>query len=143
MLIGLLLAAGLILLTGNVDPELVTGLGAVPAFLPFLVPLAVIAVPFLDLLLAFLRRTRAGRSPFAADKLHLHHRLLEMGHSQRRAVLVMYAGTALLAFGSVALALVPVFWAALIVAVGAVGLALVIRWPTIVAARSRTSGAGL
>jgi UDP-GlcNAc:undecaprenyl-phosphate/decaprenyl-phosphate GlcNAc-1-phosphate transferase len=136
MLIGLLLAAGLILLTGNVDPELVTGLGAVPTFLPFLVPLAVIAVPFLDLLLAVGRRTRARRSPFAPDKQHLHHRLLEMGHSQRRAVLVMYAGTALLAFGSVALALVPVSWAALFLALGAAGLTAVVRWPQLVAARA-------
>ncbi len=136
MLIGLLLAAGLILLTGNVDPELVTGLGVVPAFLPFLVPLAVLAVPFLDLLLAVIRRTRARRSPFAPDKEHLHHRLLEMGHSQRRAVLVMYAGTALLAFGAVALALVPARWAVLFLTLGAVGLLLVVRWPRIVAARA-------
>ncbi len=136
MLIGLLLAAGLILLTGNVDPELVSGLGVVPAFLPFLIPLAVIAVPFLDLLLAVIRRTRAGRSPFAPDKQHLHHRLLEMGHSQRRAVLVMYAGTALLAFGSVALALVPVSWALLFLTLGAVALAVVVFWPRWVAARA-------
>ena len=113
-----------------------TGLGAVPTFLPFLVPLAVIAVPFLDLLMAVVRRTRAGRSPFAPDKQHLHHRLLEMGHSQRRAVLVMYAGTALLAFGSVALALVPVPWAVFFLLLGAAGLALVVRWPRVVAART-------
>jgi UDP-GlcNAc:undecaprenyl-phosphate GlcNAc-1-phosphate transferase len=141
MLIGLLLAAGLILLTGSVDPELVSGLGAVPAFLPFLIPAAVIAVPFLDLLLAVVRRTRAGRSPFAPDKQHLHHRLLEMGHSQRRAVLVMYAGTALVAFGSVALALVPVGWAVLVLALGALGLGLVVRWPRIVAARESRASA--
>ena len=102
-----------------------------PALLPLLLPLAVIAVPFVDLLLAVVRRTRAGRSPFAPDKQHLHHRLLEMGHSQRRAVLVMYAGTALLAFGTVALALVPVSWALLFLTLGAIGLALVVRWPPV------------
>ncbi len=136
MLIGLLLAAGLILLTGQVDPERISGVGAVTAFLPVLVPLAVLAVPFMDLLLAVVRRTRARRSPFAPDKQHLHHRLLEMGHSQRRAVLVMYAGTALLAFGSVALALVPALWAAAFVLLGAGALTLFVRWPRLVASRA-------
>jgi UDP-GlcNAc:undecaprenyl-phosphate GlcNAc-1-phosphate transferase len=51
------------------------------------------------------RRTRAGRSPFAPDKAHLHHRLLEIGHSHTRAVLIMYCWTALLAFAFVAVSL--------------------------------------
>ena len=49
---------------------------------------------------------------------------------------MMYAGTALLAFGSVALALVPVSWAALFLALGAAGLTAVVRWPRLVAARA-------
>ena len=52
-----------------------------------------------------MRRTRAGRSPFAPDKAHLHHRLLEIGHSHTRAVLIMYCWTALLAFAFVAVSL--------------------------------------
>jgi len=75
----------------------------------------VLAFPLVDLLLAVLRRTRAGRSPFAADKLHLHHRLLEIGHSHRRAVLILYLWTAVLAFGAVALSIygvsAEVLWA--------------------------------
>jgi len=63
----------------------------------------------LDLLMAVVRRTRKGLSPFHADKMHLHHRLLEIGHSQRRAVLLIYLWAALLAFGAVALALFDVF----------------------------------
>ena len=51
----------------------------------------------LDLVLAVVRRTRAGRSPFAPDKQHLHHRLLEIGHSHRRAVLIMWLWAALVA----------------------------------------------
>ena len=39
-------------------------------------PLAVLFIPFIDLLMAVVRRTRAGHSPFAPDKMHLHHRLL-------------------------------------------------------------------
>jgi len=59
-------------------------------------------IPVLDLLMAIVRRTRAGRSPFSPDKLHLHHRLLEVGHSHRRSVLLIYSWTALIAFGTVA-----------------------------------------
>ena len=59
-------------------------------------------------MLAVIRRTRAGRNPFAPDKQHLHHRLLEMGHSQVRAVLLMYAWTAVVAGAAVALAFIPV-----------------------------------
>ena len=47
-------------------------------------------------------------SPFSPDKMHLHHRLLEIGHSQRRAVLLIYLWAGLLAFGAVALAFAPV-----------------------------------
>src|SRR4051794_35445505 len=61
----------------------------------------VLAVPFVDLALAVVRRTRAGRSPFSPDKQHLHHRLLEIGHSHLRAVLLMWMWAALLGFGGV------------------------------------------
>ncbi len=59
-------------------------------------------MPLVDLVLAVVRRTRAGRSPFAPDKQHLHHRLLEIGHSHRRAVLIMWLWAGLIAFGTVA-----------------------------------------
>ena len=62
-------------------------------------------MPLADLILAVVRRTRAGRSPFAPDKQHLHHRLLEIGHSQRRAVLIMWMWAALVAFGTVLVSL--------------------------------------
>lgn len=71
---------------------------------PLTVVAAVVFVPLLDLLMAVVRRTRAGLSPFSPDKMHLHHRLLEIGHSQRRAVLLIYLWSAVLAFGGVALA---------------------------------------
>jgi UDP-GlcNAc:undecaprenyl-phosphate GlcNAc-1-phosphate transferase len=106
MLIGLLLAASSITLTGKFDSQVVGDASVLPALLPLVLPVAVIAVPFTDLLLAVTRRTRAGRSPFAPDKQHLHHRLLEIGHSHRRAVVVMWIWTALVAFGVVVVALV-------------------------------------
>ena len=138
MLLGLLLAAAMILLTGNFDPSLLSGLGVVPIFLPVLLPIAVIAVPFLDLCLAVVRRTRAGRSPFEADMQHLHHRLLLLGHSQTRAVMLLYGVTAVIAFGAVALALVSAMWAAALVAVSIVALAIVVMWPR--RSRARASG---
>jgi UDP-GlcNAc:undecaprenyl-phosphate GlcNAc-1-phosphate transferase len=43
------------------------------------------------------RRARGGRAPWTADKAHLHHRLMELGHSQTRAVVIMYLWSALIA----------------------------------------------
>ena len=88
-----------------------------------------LAVPLVDLLLAVVRRTRAGRNPFAPDKQHLHHRLLEMGHSQARAVLIMYAWTALVAGTAVAIAFVPVPYAVGGFVVGLGLLIYVVRRP--------------
>ena len=69
-------------------------------------------MPIADLVLAVIRRTRAGRSPFAPDKQHLHHRLLEIGHSQRRAVLIMWMWAALVAGSTVLVSLYtgPLMW---------------------------------
>ncbi|MCU1678515.1 MAG: glycosyl transferase, family 4 [Frankiales bacterium] len=101
MLIGLFLGAATVTMTGSTDPDALTSSLSVPAFLPLMLPFATIAVPFVDLLLAVFRRARHGRSPFAPDKLHLHHRLLEIGHTQTRAVLIMYLWTALLGAAAV------------------------------------------
>lgn len=101
MLIGLLLAASVISVTGEVSLGGTAGGEALPSLIPLAVPLLVLFVPFVDLLLAVIRRTRAGRSPFSPDKLHLHHRLLEIGHSQRRAVGLLWFWAALLGFGGV------------------------------------------
>ena len=76
-----------------------------PLALPLLIPIAVLFIPFVDLVMAVVRRSLRGRSPFSPDKMHLHHRLLSIGHSHRRAVLVMYFWAALLSFGAVALSI--------------------------------------
>ena len=108
MLLGLLLATSTISLTGQLDPsQLADGQGGLmPLVLPLVLPLAILALPFLDLTMAFVRRTYAGRWWFLPDKQHLHHRLLERGHSQRRAVLLMYVWSALVSFGVIVLGLV-------------------------------------
>ncbi|WP_405619180.1 MraY family glycosyltransferase [Streptomyces sp. NBC_00076] len=111
MLIGLVLAAGAISITGQVDPDALKLFAGseqaavhqtVPVYIPLLLPLTIIAIPAADLVLAIVRRTWRGQSPFAADRGHLHHRLLEVGHSHSRAVLIMYFWSALIAFGALA-----------------------------------------
>jgi UDP-GlcNAc:undecaprenyl-phosphate GlcNAc-1-phosphate transferase len=103
MLVGLMLSAAATTATTNVDTQGITGpADSLPLLLPLLLSLAVLAIPFIDLLLAVVRRLGKGRSPFAPDKQHLHHRLLELGHSHRRAVLLMYFWAALLSFGCTA-----------------------------------------
>jgi UDP-GlcNAc:undecaprenyl-phosphate GlcNAc-1-phosphate transferase len=114
MFVGLMLSAAATTATTTVDPQgFNQALGPVPLLLPLL-PIAILALPFVDLLLAVLRRTRRGHSPFSPDKHHLHHRLLEIGHSHRRAVLLLYFWSALVAFAGVGLSfrhgLWPVVW---------------------------------
>jgi UDP-GlcNAc:undecaprenyl-phosphate/decaprenyl-phosphate GlcNAc-1-phosphate transferase len=107
MLIGLTLAGSAMTLTGQFAAvDMTQGAGGsqaslLPTLLPIILPISILIVPFADLVLAVVRRTRAGRSPFAADKEHLHHRLLEIGHSHRRAVLIMWLWAGLIAFGGV------------------------------------------
>ena len=133
MLIGLMLSAAAVSAAGRADPQTMSSLGGVlPLTLPLLIPLAILAIPLVDLILAVLRRTKAGRSPFAPDKQHLHHRLLEIGHSQRRAVLTMYFWSALLAFGTVGIAITgetgPVLLGMVVLAVIAVVLSQLPRF---------------
>lgn len=124
-LLGLMLAASTITLTGYLDPGALVGdaqsrTSLLPALLPLILPIAVLALPFVELILTVVRRTRAGRSPFAADRGHLHHRLMDLGHSMTRAVLVMYLWAGLVAFGAVAIGL-RTTW----VTIGAVGIGLI------------------
>ncbi len=133
LLIGFLLACSAISLTGQFSTTTISrGVGGadaslLPALLPLFLPFSVLLVPFVDLLLAVVRRTRAGRSPYAPDKQHLHHRLLEIGHSQRRAVLVMYLWASLVAFGVVVVSLFSGWWSAAGISVMA-GLALLLTF---------------
>jgi UDP-GlcNAc:undecaprenyl-phosphate GlcNAc-1-phosphate transferase len=141
LLLGLLLAASVVAVTGQVDPTMVSDAQIVPAFFPVLLPLAVLLVPMVDLVLAVVRRLGRGQSPFAADRRHLHHRLLDLGHSHARAVGVMYLWTAVLSFGAVATAFVPLRWW-LPVFLGVVALSLVLTLGPMQARRAgRPAGA--
>lgn len=115
MLLGLMLAASAITLTGQIDPNAISAEKLGPTLLPLLLPFAVLAIPVVDLLLAIVRRIRAGKSPFAPDKEHLHHRLLSAGNSQLRTSFIMYLWTASIAFPATISAFAPI-WLALLVA---------------------------
>ncbi len=114
MLLGLMLAACTITLTGGVDPAAIGSTNIGPAVLPLVLPVLAIIVPLADLALAVVRRTSAGRSPFAPDKQHLHHRLLEIGHSHPRAVLLMYMWSILTGGGVLLVATLGGTWPALL-----------------------------
>jgi UDP-GlcNAc:undecaprenyl-phosphate GlcNAc-1-phosphate transferase len=70
-----------------------------------LVPVVALGLPIADTLLAMLRRALAGRPMFSADREHIHHRLLDLGLSQRRAVITLYGAAVLLGAMAVILTL--------------------------------------
>lgn len=111
MLLGLVLSASTLTLTGQfVMVDMSGGLYGDASWLvllvPVLLPLSIMIIPFADLVLAVLRRLRAGRSPFTPDKQHLHHQMLELGHSHVRAVVILWMWAALIGIGGVVAGLV-------------------------------------
>lgn len=136
MLIGLVLSASAITLTGQYSgTELSKGAMGSPAslaptFLPLALPITLLVVPIADLVLAVVRRTRRGQAFYHPDKQHIHHRLLEIGHSQRRAVLIMWMWAALVAGSTVVISLYtgPLMWT-LIGSAAAVTITLTLLLP--------------
>jgi UDP-GlcNAc:undecaprenyl-phosphate GlcNAc-1-phosphate transferase len=111
MLLGLVLSGSTLTLTGQFAGVQLNQSGDFNAgnwlviLLPILLPISILVVPFLDLVLAVVRRTRRGQMFYHPDKEHLHHRLLEFGHSQRLAVVIMWLWAGLIAFGAVLVSL--------------------------------------
>jgi UDP-GlcNAc:undecaprenyl-phosphate GlcNAc-1-phosphate transferase len=104
MFIGLTMAAATTSTAGKIDPSTIGGRSTTIALLaPLIVALAVVFIPVLDFFLAVIRRARAGRSPLSADKQHLHHRMLNLGHTHRQAVLIFYVWALVFAGGAVSL----------------------------------------
>jgi UDP-GlcNAc:undecaprenyl-phosphate GlcNAc-1-phosphate transferase len=102
MLLGLVLGATTV---SGIGSSNVLSSGPAEAFLayfPLLIPVLVIVLPILDAVFAVIRRVRRHRSVFHADKEHLHHRLMDLGHGHRQAVIVMYAWSALAAGAALA-----------------------------------------
>lgn len=128
LVVGMLMAVSTISVTGQIDPGIDRS-QLVPVFIPLLLPFAVLVVPLLDFGLAVLRRLRAGKSPFSADRKHLHHRLLDMGHSHFHAVLIFYAWTAVVAFGALLFLFLTWWWALTAVVIGLIVCTLVTLAP--------------
>ncbi|QHC57031.1 undecaprenyl/decaprenyl-phosphate alpha-N-acetylglucosaminyl 1-phosphate transferase [Rathayibacter tanaceti] len=114
LLVGMLMATSAIAVTGQIDPAQLAAKELLPAFIPIILPFAILVVPLMDFGLAVIRRLRAGKSPFSADRKHLHHRLLDMGHSHLHAVLIFYAWTAVVAFSCLLMFVVDVLWVPLV-----------------------------
>jgi UDP-GlcNAc:undecaprenyl-phosphate GlcNAc-1-phosphate transferase len=134
MLLGLLLAYGPISSTASLDqnilvhfPQGTHPVNRFPTILPLIIPVAIWIIPYTDMVLAVIRRTVKGMSPFDADRQHLHHRLLNLGHSDRSAVLLMYLWAALFSGLVVGLSVlrISLIWFAVITlaAIGALLLA--------------------
>ncbi|MCU1584509.1 MAG: undecaprenyl-phosphate alpha-N-acetylglucosaminyl 1-phosphate transferase [Microbacteriaceae bacterium] len=121
LFVGLMMATSAISVTGQVDlAALPFAKQYIPAFIPILLPLAILVIPLLDFGLAVFRRLRAGKSPFSADRKHLHHRLLDMGHSDVHAVLIFYSWTMVVSVGCLLFLFFDAVWAVTFVAVGLV-----------------------
>ena len=129
MLIGLLMASAGVVSTGQISSGLYDRANGIPTVIPILLPFAVLFLPLLDLCLAVVRRTALGRSPWSADRGHLHHKLLDIGYSHRGAVVLMYLWTCILAFGGLAFAIFP-WHIVLAVDLAAMAImAVVTAWP--------------
>jgi UDP-GlcNAc:undecaprenyl-phosphate GlcNAc-1-phosphate transferase len=96
LLLGLLMAVATSVVGGRADPDTQSANGQTYFFLaPIFISLLVLAVPIVDVIFALVRRTASGRSVAEADMGHLHHRLIQLGHGPRRAVVILWGWAAL------------------------------------------------
>ncbi|WP_405373497.1 MULTISPECIES: MraY family glycosyltransferase [unclassified Microbacterium] len=101
LLLGLMMSASAIVVTGGLpqqllgDNDLFGRSQLIGAYIPVILPIVIVLLPLLDFGLAVVRRMARGKSPFSPDRQHMHHRMLDMGHTDRNAVFVFYAWTAI------------------------------------------------
>lgn len=129
MLLGYLITCASIVMTGRLDPATVSTSIYLPAFMPVLLPILVLFLPVLDMMMAIVRRLRKGQSPMHPDRMHLHHRMLRIGHSVRGAVLILWGWAALIAFGSIMLLFLTPWHVFIVFAVAAVALTVATMSP--------------
>jgi UDP-GlcNAc:undecaprenyl-phosphate/decaprenyl-phosphate GlcNAc-1-phosphate transferase len=97
LLLGLMMAVSTSVVGGRADPSSQGFVGQTYFFLaPLVIPLLILGVPILDLVFAVIRRASHRQALDVADKGHLHHRLMNLGHGHRRSVLILWAWTAVL-----------------------------------------------
>lgn len=111
----------------------VQGLFKLYAIISFAVPFLVLGVPIFDICFAFLRRIAKGQNPMVADRGHVHHRLIDMGFSQKQAVAISYMLTAILGLAAVLLTssgeLKALILIGAIIIVGAIGVRIIFKKP--------------
>ena len=129
MLLGYLITCASIVMPGRLDPATVSTSIYLPAFMPILLPILVLFLPVLDMMMAIVRRLRKGQSPMHPDRMHLHHRMLRIGHSVRGAVLILWGWAALIAFGSIMLLFFTPWHVFIVFAVAAVVLTVATMSP--------------
>lgn len=103
LLIGLLMSTAAVAVTADLGALDGFRFRNVPAYMPILLPLAVMILPLMDLSMAVIRRTARRSSPFSADRGHIHHKLVDGGYTHRQAVLLLYLWTFVVAYGVVSL----------------------------------------
>lgn len=95
----------------------------------FAVPFLVLGLPIFDICFAVIRRLAKGQSPMHADRGHVHHRLIDMGFSQKQAVAISYLLSAILGLSAVVLTdrgeIQALIFLAAVVVVGAIGVGLI------------------
>ena len=97
LLLGMMMAVSTSVVGGRADPIGQGFIGQTYFFLaPLVIPLLILGVPILDMIFAVVRRASRRQALDVADKGHLHHRLMNLGHGHRRSVLILWTWTALL-----------------------------------------------
>lgn len=135
--LGFLLAVATAVGVGRAAPyNPITESGLILFYLPLAIPLTVLVVPILDTAVSIVRRARRGGHIFTADKEHLHHRLLEIGHGHRQVVLILYGWTGALAGTALLVSFVQNRLYVLVFVGAALGLVLYTMLPRL--ARPRT-----
>lgn len=138
LLLGLLIAAAMISITGTISGSDLSTNAVAATLLPLVVPIAILLLPAVDVLSAVIRRTRAGRHPWSPDAQHLHHRMLQIGHGHRRAVLLLWLWAAVASFGAVSYVFLDARLATLLVLGGLVlAVTLTVFLPRLTVGRHR------
>ncbi|MDR0491262.1 MAG: undecaprenyl/decaprenyl-phosphate alpha-N-acetylglucosaminyl 1-phosphate transferase [Oscillospiraceae bacterium] len=116
---------GALLLGYTLSTISILGLFKLYAVVSFAVPFLVLAVPLFDISFAFLRRLLKGQNPMSADRGHVHHRLIDMGLSQKQSVVILYIISGLLGLAAVVITTIDEIRAIILIAAVIVSLIIV------------------
>ncbi|MBB4072134.1 MraY family glycosyltransferase [Canibacter oris] len=126
LLLGIMLATSTITVTGQLNPATLDQKLVFAGYIPIILPIILLAFPFADMILAVFRRLLAGKSPFSPDRKHLHHRLLDYGHSVVQVVFIYYFWTAIAATSCLLVFLLQSYWIPLMVFVSGAFICLLV-----------------